>query len=141
MSDASQSLKSACRMAACRESLNDGKAWSFYLINDSASSLQRVMLKRVRSEWGSQSAAEAESVAIGDVAVSEHALVWRADGDAAEFRLTVEIGLEFAGGAVALSFEFPKLYRQGDLPVVAGLGKSGLQVRPSDVVQKASTSV
>lgn len=134
LSDHGPPRKIACRMAACREALNDAKEWSFYLINDSPSPIQCLVLKRVSSEWGSQSAVEAKDVVVGDVAVGEHALVWRDDGSGAEFRMTVHVQLEMGGRATALSFEFPKLYRQRDLPVVAGLGKAGLQVRPNDVI-------
>ena len=118
------------RMVACREALTDGKEWSFYFINDSAAPCHRLVLKRVSSEWGSNSAIDAQDIAIGDVAPGAHALVWRDDGSGAEFRMTIQVAFEREGRAVVLGFEFPKLYRQRDLPVVAGLGKPGLQVRP-----------
>jgi len=37
-----------CRVAACREALDDGKEWSFYLINDSGAELHMELSLRVR---------------------------------------------------------------------------------------------
>jgi hypothetical protein len=41
-----------CRVAACPEVLNDGKEWSFYLINDSAVALDWALLHEIQYEWG-----------------------------------------------------------------------------------------
>lgn len=41
-----------CRVAACREDLNDGNVWSFYLMNDSAATLNSATLEQIDYEWG-----------------------------------------------------------------------------------------
>jgi len=124
----------ACRLVACREQLEDGKDWSFYLINDSVAPFRDVFLERVSSEWGSMHAVEVANVSHGDIEVGGHGLLWRDDGSGAEFRMSAHVRLESAALTVVLSFDIPKLYRRRELPIVTGLGKTGLQVLPSDTV-------
>jgi hypothetical protein len=111
-----------CRVVACREAASDGKGWSFYLINDCDAPLDSASLYRVGSEWGDFGNSEATDVRICGLAPGAHALIWRDDG---EFRTELSLLVRAGGREVRLSFEFPKLYIQRNLSLVAGLGKRG----------------
>ena len=117
-----------CRIAACRESLNDGNQWSFYLINDSGAPLEWAVLDEVSYEWGDEGSSEPGRVRIADLAPGAHALIWRDDGSGAELRMELSLRVQVGGREAQLSFEFPKLYRLMGLPMVPGLGKSGYPV-------------
>lgn len=117
-----------CRVAACREELGDGKAWSLYLINDSAESLDEAVLDRIGYEWGDWGSSEAADVRVTDLAPGAHALIWRDDGSGAELRMDLSLRVRARGREVPLQFEFPKLYLKRELSVVKGLGKPGWQV-------------
>ncbi len=69
-----------CRVAACRESLNDNKEWSFYLLNDSNNSLDLVVLYEVGYEWGNYGDSEVVDIRVTDLTPGDHALIWRDDG-------------------------------------------------------------
>jgi hypothetical protein len=120
-----------CRMAACREKLGDGKAWSFYLINDADAPLGPALLDRVDYEWGGMGSSESAGVWVAGLGPGEHVLVWRDDGDAAEVRVDLSVVVRRDGHGVRLLFEFPVLYNKRRLPVVDGLGKAGWQVTAS----------
>jgi hypothetical protein len=117
-----------CRVAACRESLGDGKSWSFYLINDGDAPLDSAVLNRVSYEWGDEGSSEDADVRVPDLAAGAHALIWRDDGSGAELRMDLSVCVCVSGREVHLLFEFPKLYMKSKLPLVAGLGKAGWQV-------------
>ena len=117
-----------CRMVACREALDDGKAWSFYLLNDSDVSLESAVLHEIGYEWGDMGNSEAADVRVADLMPAAHALVWRDDGSGAELRMELFLRVRAHGHELRLRFEFPKLYLQRDLQVVDGLGKRGWQV-------------
>ncbi len=114
-----------CRMAACRETLSDGKAWSFYLINDGAAPLDAATLVEVSYEWGDFGNSEAADVRVEALVPGAHALLWRDDGSGAELRMELSVRVVSGGREARLGFEFPRLYRLRDLPEVAGLGKPG----------------
>lgn len=116
-----------CRVAACRETLDDGNVWSFYLINDSAAPLESAALLKVGYEWGDMWNSETTDVSITNLAPGAAALIWRDDGSGAEFRMDLSFRMRMCGREVELWFEFPKLYRKTNLPVVEGLGKTGWQ--------------
>ena len=117
-----------CRVAACREALDDGKEWSFYLINDNAAPLDLAVLREIGYEWGDWGNSEAADVRVTDLAPGAHALIWRDDGSGAELRTELSLEVRVGGREVRLQFEFPKLYRKKNLQVVEGLGKPGWQV-------------
>jgi hypothetical protein len=117
-----------CRVAACRESLGDGKKWSFYLINDGDAALDSAVLTRVGYEWGDTGSSEDADVGVPGLAPGAHALIWRDDGSGAELRMDLSVAARANGREVRLLFEFPKLYRKSNLPRVDGLGKAGWQV-------------
>jgi len=117
-----------CRVAACREALDDGKEWSFYLINDGDAPLDWALLYSVGYEWGDLGNSEAADVRISGLAPGAHALIWRDDGSGAEVRMDLSLRARVRSREVRLQFEFPKLYRKRDLPLVDGLGKPGWQV-------------
>ncbi len=117
-----------CRIAACRESLDDGKEWSFYLINDSGVPLESVVLHSVSHEWGDVGDSRQVDVRIAKLASGAHALLWREDGFGGELRTELSLHVRARGREVSLDFEFPKLYRQRNLSQVTELGKRGFQV-------------
>lgn len=114
-----------CRLAACRESLPDGKEWSFYLINDSADTFESVALLEIVYEWGDWGSSETPDAVVTDLAPGQSVLIWRDDGDGAELRMTWTMLVRMEGSDTRLLFEFPKLYHFKELPVVDGLGKAG----------------
>jgi hypothetical protein len=115
-------------VAACRESLQDGRAWSFYLINDGDTPIDLAVLGEIDYEWGDFGNSETADVPVADLAPGANALIWRDDGSGAELRMTLNLRLRVQGREVSRQFEFPKLYRLRDLPVVDGLGKPGFAV-------------
>jgi hypothetical protein len=119
-------------MAACREALDDGKVWSFYLINDAAQAVASLMLDQVCYEWGDFNNSEPAGVHVAGLAPGASALLWRDDGSGAELRMAFSVRLIAGGVETHLHFEFPKLYQKRDLPLVAGLGKAGYAVGPCD---------
>ena len=76
-----------CRVAACREAIDDGKEWSFYLINDSDAPLDSAVLCAIGYEWGDYGNSEATDVNITGLAPGAAALIWRDDGSGAELRM------------------------------------------------------
>jgi hypothetical protein len=115
-------------MAACRESQADGGSWVFYLINDSPVKLDLVQLHEVSYEWGDMGNSEAADVRVTDLAPGSHALIWRDDGSGAELRTELSLRVRAGERQLRLVFEFPRLYRLRELPVVPGLGKAGFEV-------------
>lgn len=117
-----------CRLVACREALNDGKQWSFYLINDSNIRVDSALLYKISYEWGDTGSDEAANVLITALDPGAHALVWRDDGSGAELRMELSLHVKFSNRELKLDFEFPKLYLQRNLKIVEELGKPGWQV-------------
>ena len=117
-----------CRIAACRESLGDGREWSFYLINDSDAPLDSATLYEIDYEWGDMGNSHAANARVKGIAPGAYALLWRDDGSGAELRMELSLRVQARDREVRMRFEFPKLYRKSDLPVVDGLGKPGYQV-------------
>ena len=117
-----------CRMAACREALDDGKEWSFYLINDNDVALDLAVLYAVSTEWGDVGNSEATDVRVMGLAPGAHALMWRDDGSRAEFRVELSLHVQVLDREVLMQFEFPKLYRLRNPQLVDGLGKPGWQI-------------
>jgi hypothetical protein len=126
MSSATSAVR--CRIAACREDLNDGRYWSIYLINDSDSIFNSATLDCIATEWGNQGHSEVVDSRITDLAPRAHALLWRDNGDNTEFRMELSVSVQVNDIEARLTFEFPKLYIQRNLPLVAELGKVGYQV-------------
>jgi hypothetical protein len=114
-----------CRLAACREALDDGNEWSFYLINDSSTRLDFVVLDEIGYEWGDMGSSESPDVRINGLDPGAHALIWRDDGSGAELRMDLSLRVGAGGREIKLNFEFPKLYNQRNLKIVDGLGKPG----------------
>jgi hypothetical protein len=117
-----------CRMVACREPAGDGAGWTFHLINDGVVPIEHAQLCAVEYEWGDVGNSDPVDVRIGDVAPAAHALVWRDDGSGAELRMTLVLRASAGGREALLSFEFPRLYRLRDLPLVPELGRPGRTV-------------
>ncbi len=116
-----------CRVAACPEHLGDDKEWSFYLLNDSRSPLDVVVLKTFGHEWGDVGHTEHPNVKVTDVAPGANALIWRDNDD--ELRMWLTLLVRVHEREVEFLLEFPMLYkRKGNLPVVAGLAKPGWAV-------------
>ena len=116
-----------CRVAACREALHDGKEWSFYLINAGNAPLDSAVLDQVSYEWGDSGSGEATDVRVTALAPGAYALIWRDDGSGAELRIDLSLFVRVGDREVRLLFEFPKLYRKKDLPLIDCLGKPGWQ--------------
>ena len=116
-----------CRIAACREALDDGKEWSFYLINDSEAPFDLAVLYAIGYEWGDMGNSEVTDVRVTGLPPGAHALVWRDDGSGAELRMALSLRVRMRGREVRLQFDLPKLYLQRNLQVVDGLGKPGWQ--------------
>ena len=110
-----------CRVAACRERMNDGNDWSFYLINDSEFTFDAV-LEEISYEWGDIPTSQKPDVCFTNLSPNAHALIWRADG---ELRMDLLLLVRLSDREERLRFEFPKLYRKNNLPLVKGLGRSG----------------
>ena len=118
-----------CRVAACCEALDDGKSWSFYLINDCDAPLDLAELYAIGLEWGGMPFIPvAANVRIVGLAPGAHALIWRDDGNGAELCMELSLRVQLRSREVTLKFEFPKLYLHRNLPRVDELGKPGLQV-------------
>ncbi len=119
-----------CRVAACRESSGEGEGdqWNFYLLNDGNDSLDLVVLYEVTYEWGNWGDGEEADVRITDLSPGDHVLIWRDSGSGAELRMELLLRVRVYDREVQLQFEFPKLYRLSNLPLVVGLDKPGWQV-------------
>ena len=117
-----------CRMAACRETLDDGKQWSFYLINDNDVFIDTAVLYEVAYEWGDWGNSELTDVRFTDLAPGGHTVIWRDDGCGVELRMELSVHVQLSGYTARLQFEFPKLYRLKNLQMVDGLDKPGWQV-------------
>ncbi len=113
-----------CRVAACRDERN---VWSFYLINDSNAPLDSAELLQIGYEWGDMWNGETTDVSVSDLAPGASALIWPDLDGGSEFRMDVKLRVRMRGREVMLIFEFPKLYRKENLPLVDGLGKPGWQ--------------
>lgn len=112
-----------CRVAACREKLQDGNEWSFYLINDSKFAFD-ALLEEVSYEWGDLGNSEKLDVSVNNLSPNAHSLIWHDDG---ELRMDLLLLVRLSDREVRLRFEFPKLYRKNNLPWVKGLEKFGWQ--------------
>ncbi len=115
-----------CRIAACRESL-EGNAWNFYIINDNDFSLDEVILYEIGYEWGDWGDSEVADVHVTGLASGGNALIWKDGGGGAELRMELSLRIKFLGRVAQMQFEFPKLYKKKNLPVVEGLSKPGWQ--------------
>jgi len=116
------------RIAACREASDDGKEWSFYLINDSDAPLDLAVLHAISYEWGDFGNSKAADVRVVGLAPGANALIWRDDGSGAELRMELSLLVRVGGRETQLQFEFPKLYLKRNLQMVDSLGKPGWQV-------------
>lgn len=116
-----------CRLVACREALDDGNEWSFYLINDSAAVLDSAVLFEISYEWGDWGNSEIVEVSVNELAPAASALIWRDNGDGAELRMYMSLRVRVGEREAQIQFEFPKLYNIKNLPMVDGLGKPGWQ--------------
>ena len=116
----------SCRIAACRETPDaDGNDWSFYLINDSADPLELAVLHEISYEWGDMPSTKRVDVRVAGLAPGAHAHIWRDDG---ELRMDLSLRVQARGRELKMWFEFPRLYRKQELPIVDGLGKPGYEV-------------
>jgi hypothetical protein len=114
-------------MVACREALDDGGVWSFYLINDSPVAFDSAVLFEVSYEWGDIGSSETTNVSVNELAPAASALIWRDNGDGAELRMYLSLRVRIGEREAQIQFEFPKLYNIKNLPMVDGLGKPGWQ--------------
>ncbi|MBX3431176.1 MAG: hypothetical protein KF779_16435 [Hyphomonadaceae bacterium] len=121
----------ALRVAACREDFGDGKEWSFYLINDGGLTFKWATLVKACYEWADHVTTEQVDARVSDLPAASHVLLWRTDGDGAEFRQNLL--LEFASdqGEGSVWFEFPKLYRKREFALVSQLQKRGWEAKPN----------
>lgn len=60
---------------ACREALDDGKEWSFYLINDRNVPLDSAVLNQISYEWGDLGNNQPADVQVTGLAAGAHALI------------------------------------------------------------------
>ena len=111
-----------CRMVACPDAVG---SWSFYLLNDNDFSLAEVVLYKVSYEWGDCGSSESADVRIAGLTPGGHARIWLDDGSGVEFRMELCLRIRWDDQTVQMRFEFPKLYRKKDLPLVNGLDRSG----------------
>jgi hypothetical protein len=111
-----------CRIVACRD---DVDSWSFHLLNDNDFSLTEVVLYKVSYEWGDCGNSESTDVHITGLVPGGHARIWRDDGSGVELRMELCLRIRRDGRTVHMRFEFPKLYRKKDLPLVNGLDRPG----------------
>ncbi|MGA9572784.1 MAG: hypothetical protein WBS20_02425 [Lysobacterales bacterium] len=109
-------------MVACRDDAGD---WSFYLLNDNDFSLIEVVLYQVSYEWGDCGSSESSDIHINHLLPGGHVRVWRDDGDGVELRMEFCFRIPHVGRTLDMRFEFPKLYRKKDLPLVNGLDRPG----------------
>lgn len=123
-----------CRVAACREPLDDGRVWSFYLLNDNDFSLDEVVLYEVGYEWGNWDNSESTDVRVTGLAPGGHVLIWRDDGSGAELRMDLSLQVKIGGHSTRMQFEYPKLYRKKNLQMVEGLNKPGWQESAQAIV-------
>jgi hypothetical protein len=117
-----------CRVVACREAPPDDECWRFYLINDSATSFEAVVLEEVAYSWGDYGNSDIPDASLGDVAAGAHVFAWRDDGDGAELQMDLRFRAVVAYETMCVVAEFPKLYRMGDLPPVPELGRRGFVI-------------
>jgi hypothetical protein len=117
-----------CRVVACPETFDDGKSWSFYLINDGDAPLDAAVLETFGHEWGDFGDSVHPDVKVTDLASGKSTLIWR-DNDE-ELRMWLTLKVHVAACEAELLFEFPMLYRRrnGGLPIVQSLGKPGFAV-------------
>jgi hypothetical protein len=114
-----------CRMAACRD---DVDSWGFYLLNDNHFSLAEIVLDEVRYEWGDCGNGEPTDVHIAGLTPGAHARIWLDDGSGVELRMEFCLRIRCGDGTLHMRFEFPKLYRKNNLPLVNGLDRPGWEV-------------
>ena len=107
--------------------LDDGKEWSFYLINNGNAPVDSAVMNGVSYEWGDLRSGEAADVRVTALAPGAYALIWRGDSSGAELRMDLSLLVRIGDREVRLLFEFPKLYRKTNLPLVACLGKPDWQ--------------
>lgn len=113
-----------CRVAACREAQDDGREWSFYLINDGDAPIDEAVLQQVGHEWGNYGTSKDVDVHINDLAPGAHSLLWRDDDE--EMRIWLTLRVSIRKHEAHLQFEFPLLYKKKNkLLPVDGLGKPG----------------
>jgi hypothetical protein len=75
--------------------------------------------------------ARSVDVRVAGLAPAAHALIWRDNDSAAEVRVDLLLLARLGACQARLLFEFPKLYKKVNLPLIDGLGKPGWQERPS----------
>jgi hypothetical protein len=109
-------------MVACRD---DGDGWSFYLLNDNDFSLDEAVLYEVSYEWGDWGNTESADVHVTELAPGGHAQVWRDGGSGVELRMEFYLRIRRSGRTAQMKFEFPKLYRKKDIPLVKNLDRLG----------------
>lgn len=120
------------RLAACPESIGDGKGWSFYLLNDSDIALDSVLLKTFGHEWGGVSHTEHPNVQVTGLPPGAHVRLWRDNDD--EVRMWATLIVRVGASEAEWEASFPLLYKRVDeLTVVAGLGKPGWEASPIEL--------
>jgi hypothetical protein len=113
-----------CRVVACREAGDDGKEWSFYLINDSYCPLESATLYSIDYDWG-ELGLDSGKIHVQGLAPGAHALIWR---DNREVRMDLSLLARMGGRDVLLQFVFSKKCFQRKLQMVDALRKAGWQV-------------
>jgi hypothetical protein len=112
-----------CRVAVCRELLNDDHEWSIYVVNDQARPIEAV-IEQIIYEWGDvgQSEAPEKRVAVGP---RGSARIWRVDDSAAELSVSLSLRLVGADQESRLTFELGKLYLHRNPTHISELNKLG----------------
>src|SRR5262245_55925239 len=91
-----------CRVVACPESFEDGKSWSFYLINDGDAALDVAVLETFGHEWGDFGNSIHPGIKVTDLAPGNNVLIWR-DNDE-ELRMWLSLKIQVAARQAELLF-------------------------------------
>ena len=99
-----------CHVVGTREP--DKRLWTFYLVNDDETAIEKAEMKEVRYEFGDQYlGGKSLDLTVRDLAPGSKAPVWT-DNEAAEMRTDLWIRVTHRGVVSWMLFEFPNLYRQ-----------------------------
>ena len=104
----------------------EGRCWAFYVINDGALPIDKIVVESVHTEWGDFGNAEPIGIAYGGIAPGECLEVHR-EVDT-ELRTALALVVTVAGVAERVHAEFGRLYApsQKKLVPIPILGKDGL---------------
>lgn len=104
----------------------EGKCWAFHLVNNSAASIESVIVQAVGYEWGDTGSGVSPQTRFGPIPPATSVEIWRDDDSAAELRMDLRLLIRNAEGGRAIIAEFPKLYRVKTLSPIPILGRDGV---------------